>query len=721
MADPHLPQSRRPLLDYITVPGRRYNTPEGFNVWLLPWLNTKILMNDPMMFLRLLWTRTNYSPEQWTLYDNLQLRHAWETGVLQTDFCLQCIVVHGSRYGDLVEMEEDAIHRGDVIGFPRAQLVFEAQERLLSLLRRVVEQLLQGTGTKILGSFEKWPQLSVKDSGMSKTLDFCSPDVHQPFLAPPELNIDHLLSVAQTRLKEAEDHIWLLQTDPYYMQHSLNISRSGALDKLAKSTSAACVPLSIYITEDIMAFVRWQWVTETCEEVKRLHQNFQDDIQPGHPLPKKYDRALGDLELMLNNHIESRRRPLLTYIAQRPGFEHHFTIDPILLIGGPRSKDPLEDYINDPLYFYTMEMMAPLHKRENFDHAMIFASFDRNFLKGSQKERARIDESIYQKLSDLAALHEMLRYVRYHKPRCSTRSLDDIQREGKEVWKYMIAWIPGERLRGIDAIPNRIGMSLERFYSLPLPTGKLRWRRKGLEQLDDARTALASFWHSVRKYYRSMFEGSEFAGLGFSGNSPIDLNILRADRSPELLAAIEDERRSILDKTERKATTTQLEAESSNQAQWDTTEAPKPSASEPKIKVKTRPTEQDITTKLEQLNLVQEEEKIPEPKIPISRPSLKIIEMMFPAPSPHPTTSVDWKDFVALMADAGFSARSAGGSAVIFEQERHRLQGQASKIVFHKPHPDGEVISHKLRWHGRRLAKWFGWNRDTFCLEERSN
>ena len=245
MADPHLPQSRRPLLDYITVPGRRFNTPEGFNVWLLPWLNTKILMNDPMMFLRLLWTRTNYSPEQWTSYDNLQLRHAWETGSLPTGFCLQCIVVHGSRYGDLVEMEEDAIHRGDVIGFPRAQLVFEAQERLLSLLKRVVEQLLQETGTKVLGSFEKWSQLALKDPGMSKTLDFCSPDVYQPFLAPPEFSIDHLLSVAQTRLKEAEDHIWLLQTDPYYMQHSLNINRSGAMDKLAKSTTAACVPLSI--------------------------------------------------------------------------------------------------------------------------------------------------------------------------------------------------------------------------------------------------------------------------------------------------------------------------------------------------------------------------------------------------------------------------------------------------------------------------------------------
>lgn len=117
------------------------------------------------------------------------------------------------------------------------------------------------------------------------------------------------------------------------------------------------------------------------------------------------------------------------------------------------------------------------------------------------------------------------------------------------------------------------------------------------------------------------------------------------------------------------------------------------------------------------MNLVQEEQVTCESKIPISRPSPKIIEMMFPAPSHDPATSVDWKDFVALMADAGFSARSGGGSAVIFEQERHRLQGQAGKIVFHKPHPDGKVLSHKLRWHGRRLTKWFGWNRAMFYLE----
>lgn len=367
------------------------------------------------------------------------------------------------------------------------------------------------------------------------------------------------------------------------------------MEKLAKNTGEACVAMSIYITRDIIAFVRWQWVTEKCEEVKRLHKAFQDNIQPGQPLPKKYDRALGDLELMLLNQIASRRKPLLSYIAQRPGFEHLFNIDPFLLTAEPRSKHLLEEYTNDPLFLYIIQMMKLPNRRQNLDHAMIFASFDRHLLKGPQKERARIDESLYQKLSDVSALHEMLRYIHDHRPRCSPRSLDDIRREVKEAWKYLIGWIPGEHLRGDDAIAGQIGKKLENFYILPLPFGKLKWRRKGLQQSDEARTTLASFWHSVRGYHRDMFEGSEFAGLGFSGNSPLDLDILRADTSPEFLAAIEEEKTSILGKNESKAATTQTEAgssnQASNQAQWEMIEAPKLPATEPKIKVKTRPTE----------------------------------------------------------------------------------------------------------------------------------
>jgi HicA toxin of bacterial toxin-antitoxin, len=62
------------------------------------------------------------------------------------------------------------------------------------------------------------------------------------------------------------------------------------------------------------------------------------------------------------------------------------------------------------------------------------------------------------------------------------------------------------------------------------------------------------------------------------------------------------------------------------------------------------------------------------------------------------------------MKDAGFTARSNGGSAVLFEGNP-KLGG---KIVFHKPHPIAKIDPIMLRSIGKRMAKWFGWSRELF-------
>lgn len=49
--------------------------------------------------------------------------------------------MQGSKYGQLKKWEKDAAHRFDIIGFPRAQLILEAQEKILKLLRNIVEQI----------------------------------------------------------------------------------------------------------------------------------------------------------------------------------------------------------------------------------------------------------------------------------------------------------------------------------------------------------------------------------------------------------------------------------------------------------------------------------------------------------------------------------------------------------------------------------------------------
>lgn len=68
----------------------------------------------------------------------------WTAGILEITFNGCAILMHGPRYGDIVPWVRDEVHRGDSIGFPRGQLILKAQSHLLSVLRGVVEVLIDG-------------------------------------------------------------------------------------------------------------------------------------------------------------------------------------------------------------------------------------------------------------------------------------------------------------------------------------------------------------------------------------------------------------------------------------------------------------------------------------------------------------------------------------------------------------------------------------------------
>lgn len=83
---------------------------------------------------------------------------------------------------------------------------------------------------------------------------------------------------------------------------------------------------------------------------------------------------------------------------------------------------------------------------------------------------------------------------------------------------------------------------------------------------------------------------------------------------------------------------------------------------------------------------------------------------MYPVDAEERNNGVGWATFVRTMADVGFVARDAGGSAVSLENNGK------GKIIFHKPHPDTDIDAHLLRIIAWRMTKWFGWSRESFVL-----
>lgn len=65
------------------------------------------------------------------------------------------------------------------------------------------------------------------------------------------------------------------------------------------------------------------------------------------------------------------------------------------------------------------------------------------------------------------------------------------------------------------------------------------------------------------------------------------------------------------------------------------------------------------------------------------------------------------------MKDVGFKARNLTGFAVIFESPTNGH----GRSVFQKSHPIAKIDVVMLRAMGKRMSKWFGWQRNSFVLE----
>lgn len=98
------------------------------------------------------------------------------------------------------------------------------------------------------------------------------------------------------------------------------------------------------------------------------------------------------------------------------------------------------------------------------------------------------------------------------------------------------------------------------------------------------------------------------------------------------------------------------------------------------------------------------------PSVAVKPENLSLFAAMFPTEKGI-TRSFSWKHFLQAMVDAGFSVTQGSGSAVSF-------RNPGGVIVFHQPHPDPTIDPTMLMSMGKRLRKWFGWDREVFIARD---
>ncbi|KAK5123146.1 hypothetical protein LTR85_003344 [Meristemomyces frigidus] len=130
-----------------------------------------------------------------------------------------------------------------------------------------------------------------------------------------------------------------------------------------------------------------------------------------------------------------------------------------------------------------------------------------------------------------------------------------------------------------------------------------------------------------------------------------------------------------------------------------------------KSKVKTRPpTANDGATSITGTEMTLEDDRPSQhtrARIAVEAESLALFGRMYSLQS-GPEGTVRWEALVGALTDAGLTAVHGGGSATTLKDK------EKGSVVLHKPHPEPTVNMVMLRSTGKRLAKWFGWDADTF-------
>jgi hypothetical protein len=734
---PTLEARRWAILDYhYQIPASK-KMEDVRNAYLLPYLSLDDLKMDPMRLLSLLHYRAKYSLDEWMLFDMKQTKTGWERGRLSAMYSIRCVVMHGTRYGELVDWDEAPAHRWDIVGYPRAQIIIEAQHLLFKFLRDVVGDLLKDV--HIESSSTKLVELSLAGFRRSQEDEMWSAFSNQAYSAPPTFNVDRLTDIARTRLADAQDRLWLLQTDPSYVQSAIAYHRTSLIGNVILREGSGKKLYSLIthcLTYSPAKRVHdWHHVVEECENLSKVQQRFRDNIHTGNALPRKYNEAVNCLELLLRNVLLMRIQELQVLLPQLRGFEQSFgrphmdgtgqgLAIPIM------NRDTQESFATDPLLWCLWQMtMNDEYAHMMTDPALLFGFFEDLVANPAvhSVDIDRVEQRLLDELSEFGAVWELLAAVRYHRP--VRRQIEKEEALSlappRSFWRQ---WANEDR-SGPGALSKKdheVALA-QKLDTMRMPSGRkdLAW----LARATEVRQVLKEFWDHTRSGQRYYLESI------YTSEEDIEtlLSLVSFDLAPDYQAALQEEQDAILKRHQAGKKAKALDNAKETYLDPSTSYTAAPALTiRTKMKVKTRadidspakakgstsdtgiPHNTGFTANTTVTPSKDGPSAVTEvhPTLTVRPNSLKIFQGMYPTDTDTPSgAAIDWRKFVGAMTDAGFQATQSSGSAVTFSNGHGR-------IIFHKPHPVAKVDPVMLATFGKRMKKWFHWRREIFVAAD---
>ncbi|TVY73172.1 hypothetical protein LSUE1_G005903 [Lachnellula suecica] len=676
--------------------------------FLLEYLNVAGLSRDPVKLLGLIQNRALFEPNRWAAYDNLKTEYPWYYRMVTIEFSSLGMVMSGPDYGSLVDWDSDAAHRGDILGYPRAKLLLEAQETLLAFLKKMVQQLVVGLkpssdlqpfklGYNIIGRTEEWSTFT-----------------NQPFSPPPVFDIDSMITKAEDRLSMNETHLWLLQTDPDYLRHAIKTIVHGLPEDHPQKKKNNIVSLQIPIA--IWHYWYWKYIVQACKNVKTTQTEFGGHDDAGQLVPE-YEAVLRELELLLTLRVTEHREVITHTLIFRSTFHHYYNYD----YGSGDEADGVDvsAAINyqgltdtDPLFYALQTLTSPSTYQRGPTEIITRWSFLEDLLATNAKEASRLDEYLYNQYTDLAAVEELRFSVLFHQPRMPISDEKSNFYTPSQIQALGRPTINGKPIQKITSREHRqvtddsTILALDDFvkaYDSHLTNPK-RNDETRLVQFDEKIDTMKKLWACVGINRKQGLKND--SQQCFAAKDIIDdLKIISADSESQYNDWALAERQKLVDKINNKKSGGK-EALTEHISSFE---------SGPEVPVRAKRSkhikrEKEAARKAAlEAELEETPDEIPEepkelPIIPVSAENHKILLKMFstePSMAPLP-----WVKFLQAMHDAGFSATQTTGSVVVFKKAATANFNWDGRVNFHRPHPGTAIDKNILRGMGKRMARW---------------
>ncbi|KAK5694381.1 hypothetical protein LTR17_024862 [Elasticomyces elasticus] len=680
--------------------GRHMQSTARRMFWLLSYLTVDTLSKDPTKILSLLHVRTSELLEHLLVFDLERTTAAFDGCFVKINYNAMCVSMLDSeagRIGDMVRFDASQVHRGDTVGFPRAELAFEAAHTLSKFLDKIVSKVLTNECGPPQGRLKLDALLGKSaQASLGARLRY----YERPFAKPYKGDFIRLHDLLTSGMKAARDEVWLMQTEPMYLREKFaQIETQQHYRRLSPTSQAECILQSLIDTIDHVHLATC--MDEDFAECMPALEAGSLNVKRGQPLTNEYDQALGHLYSAIEGYYSVYRNALPKLLALSPAFRSYFrwTVEPCSQRMVPQLSTSLKTiWQKDRLCWHFLQLCTS-EPQNGLDRG-IHLHFVDNLLQTCGQD-GRVSQALYDHISYMMIFDDAARELASHLPRGSGAGRQQDAEDRKPS-------LEAERLASeiLAQAPDLVS----EFMQTPVP--RKNQTRETLERMHNLHQAAKDFWSVFLNTWADLPESS----ARLEGNMLSELTAyLTEDCEDGFMEECADLEMAIRSKEEalqaRKAMSSQIPTVSGDvQTVWGE-QITQPTATSAHRKGKA--TSKSVTTEScndEVKHLPSRLKPHPaQERIVVSDESRSLFTAMY---TRCRQKDFRWQQLVSALGDAGMSMIHTGGSAVMFS---HTTKGS---ITFHRPHPKSDLNSFHLRCFGKRLRKWFGWNADTFVERE---